>query len=209
MIKQKYILIGFLGFFLLGLLYFLLVTYPRLGKVAVEVLAHPSDTTITIDGDAYSPGTIYLRPGEYTLLAKKNGWTNATASIIVTKQPRSVALVLEPDSVQAYKILEDEKVIAEREALAAVTANARGEDIRSRYPIIERLPYSDISGPFKIDFGFDQLDKTTPYLIVSFSTPKGRRLAIDWLKKNNVDLVKTEVIFEGFNNPFQTNKVTH
>lgn len=209
MIQRKYIVLIAAGFFVFCLLYFILVTFPRIGKTSVEISSHPSDATIIINDETRSPGTVYLKPGDYTLIAKKKGWSSATTTVSVGDDSRSMALVLEPNSQEARELLEDDRVVTEREALAGIAANARGEDIRTKNPIIDKLPYSDISGPFKIDFGFNQDDNQTPYFIVSFSTAKGRRLAIEWLKKQEVDLVKTEVIFEDLNNPFSNLEVSH
>ncbi|HRJ06811.1 MAG TPA: PEGA domain-containing protein [Candidatus Saccharibacteria bacterium] len=175
----------------------------------VEIAMHPSDAKVTVNDETHSSGTVYLKPGDYTLIAKREGWDDATTTVSVKDEPRSIALVLEPNSQEARELLENESVITEREALAGIAANARGEDIRAKTPILSKLPYSDIFGPFKIDFGFNQDDNRTPYFIVSFATAKGRRLAIEWLKKQEVDLVKTEVIFEGLNNPFSNLEVSH
>lgn len=207
MLNRKYLLIG--GGFLLGvcLLYFLLVTLPRIGKIPVEILAHPNDSTITINGDRTRTGIRYLTEGEYVVRAEKNGWLADEVKVSVSDDVNQIALLLGPNSDEAFEIAEEDAI--EREGLAGVKASARGASIRSDYPIINKLPYSDIAGPYKIDYGFNQDDTTVPYLLISFTTPKSRQKALEWLQENRVDITTTEIIFSDFVNPIKNQERFH
>ncbi len=208
-IQRKHIVYIVLVFAALCVVYFVFVTLPRLGKVAVDITTHPEDAIVYINGNESPSGTVYLRPTQYDFSARKKGWETATATVTVSESNKTVALLPDPVSQEAIKEAEDPEVQALRESLAGIAAIARGNTLRNENPIINSLPYTDVSGPFKIDFGFEQEDKSTPYLIVSYSTPNGRQAATSWLKKKGVNLTKTEVIFSDFENPLSVKEVTH
>jgi len=199
MIQRRHILIAIAVFTLISVAYFLLVLYPRIGKVPIDIVVNPSDASISIDDRRVSSGTQYLNPGTYTFKAEREGWFPDEVSVTISDRLSSVALLPTPSSDEAREQAERDSTV--REGLSSIAANARGLDIRSAYPILNELPYSDVSGPFKIDYGFNQDNTKTPYLIVSYSTPHGRNKAIDWLKANDTNLTTTEILFEDFQNP--------
>ncbi len=207
MINRKFIVLSGVIFVGVCLLYFLLVILPRIGKVPVEILVHPNDSTITINGNRSASGIQYLSVGEYTVKAEKDGWIADEVKVSVSDEINQIALLPRPNSNEAREIAEEDNL--EREGLAGVKANARGANIRSDYPIINKLPYSDIAGPYKIDYGFNRDDTTVPYLLISFTTPKSRQKALEWLQNNEVDLTTTEIIFSDFVNPIKNQEKFH
>jgi len=207
MIQRKHILITVAVFILICVLYYLLAIYPRIGKIAVDILVNPNDATITLNGSRISPGTNYLNAGPYTLRAEKEGWKADEVTVSVSNELSAVALLPQPVSEEAKQ--QAKKEATTRGGLSSIAANARGLDIRSAYPILNKLPYSDTSGPFKIDYGFNQDNSKIPYLIVSFSTPHGRSKAIKWLADNKTDLTSTEILFDEFINPIHKEEDAH
>lgn len=207
MLQRKHVITIILAFIIVCLMYFLLVMYPRIGKIPVEVLVNPDGASIYIDNNRATPGIHYLHEGSHTFKAEKAGWTPDEVAVSVTDSTTSVALLPQPESSEAKQQAERDSLI--REGLSGVAANVRGLGIRNSYPILNDLPYSDPSGPYKIDYGFNQDDKKTPYLVVSFSTPNGRSEAIDWLKDNDVDPTSLEIIFEGFESPIYKKEDAH
>lgn len=207
MIQRKHITITITIFLGICLLYYLFVLYPRQGKVAVDILSSPMSATISINDSPSSVGTTYLPTGTYTLKATEEGWESKEITITISEEVSEIALVLTPISTEAKEQAKKESLT--REGLSSIAANVRGFTIRNTYPILNSLPYSDISGPYKLDYGFNQDDKKTPYIIVSFSTPNGRHEAIQWLKENGTDLTRTEIIFEDFTNPTYREKDPH
>lgn len=203
-IQRKHLLWLVFGFIALSVLYYLIVVYPRVGKVAVLIQVYPDDASVYIDDSKSHSGTIYLRPGSYSFAAKKDGWYDVNLTQDISEKNNQVGLVPDPKSTENRSLINTPSITAQREALAGVAATAHGEDLRSNNPIIDKLPYSDISGPFKIDFGYNRDNHNELYLIVSYSTPDGRQNALKWLEKNSVDLSKREVIFEDFINPSLT-----
>lgn len=204
MIQRKYIIISVITFIILCCLYFILIVYPRLGKIPVQVLVYPEDAKIFINGKVSSSGTIYMSADTYTFTAKKTGWIDDEVTATISEDLQSIALLPTPTSEEAHTSADTPGAATRREELAGIAANTRGLSIRKKYPIINKIPHSDLTGPFKIDYGFNQDDRITPYIIVSFATPHGRKEAIKWLKKNGADITATEIIFENFKNPLST-----
>ena len=207
MLQRKHIIIALIAFLAICVLYYLIVLYPRQGKIPVEVLANPENATIFIDNSKTGTGVLYLPAGSHTFRAEKEGWKTAEITTRISDDLSSVALVLDPASEEAIQQAKKETRI--REGLSGIAANTRGIGIRSSYPILNKLPYSDTSGPFKIDYGFNQEDKETPYLIVSFSTPHGRTKALKWLHDNGTDLTAIEILFDGFRSPIYKEEDVH
>lgn len=208
MIQRKYIVITLVAISILSVLYFLFSTYPKIGKIPVEILVYPEDAKVYTD-DITTGNTVYLKSGEHTFKAQKDGWVTDETTVTISDTLKTIALLPSPESTEAKELANSAEGSSKREELAGIAANTRGLDIRSSYSILNKLPYSDISGPFKIDYGFNQDDKKTPYIIVSYSTPNGRRKAIRWLQDNGTNLTMTEIVFEDFINPTHKEKDAH
>lgn len=197
------------GFILICVLFFVFYTLPRIGKIPVNVLVNPSDSDVYIDGDKNNNKTVYLRPGEHSFTAKKPGWADNTVKISVSEENSNVGLLPTPNSQEAEDELGDQNNIRVREGIAGTAANARGLELRGVNPIINKLPYSEVAGPFKIDYGFNESDNKTAYILVTVSTPDGRVNALKWLDKNGVDITRTEIVFSDFTNPLYSQDGDH
>lgn len=207
MLQRKYILIAVAAFVLICVAYYLLVLYPRVGKVSVEVFVNPSDAVITLDGARISPGVNYLHTGSHTFKAAREGWTADEVVATISDELSAIALLPQPVSEEAKE--QAIREVKTREGLGSIAANARGLDIRTANPILNKLPYSDTAGPFKIDYGFNQDNTKVPYLIISFSTPHGRSRAINWLVDTGADITTTEILFEDFVSPIYKHEDPH
>lgn len=196
--KYLYIAIGIIG---VGIVLLLLIFIPRIGKIPVTIYSLPVDAHITVDDKRSSTGEQYLSPGSYTFKATKKGWSSDTLEIEVSEDNSEVALILEPESDEARSESENTNNTDIREQLSSIRANSRGKTVNAKYPVLAKLPYSDTTGPYKIDYGFLKEDAATPYILISYSTPNGRIEALQWLVEQKVDITETEIIFSDFENP--------
>lgn len=190
-------------------IWFIAVQLSRIGKTPVDVEVSPRDASVTIDGHGASTGTNYLTNGEYTFSASKQGYTTATQTVKISAENNYVALLPEPVSSDAIKEANSSSESSWAETISGIASSRSGAALANDNPIIKSLPYSDISGPFKIDFGYNHDNHDSLYLIVSYSTPDGRQKAIAWLKQNKVDITDMEIVFADFNNPTDTNRENH
>lgn len=66
-------------------------------------------------------------------------------------------------------------------------------------PIIEYLPYADVSGPFSIDYGFtDPNDRFKFFILISNATPEGRQKALEWIRAQGVDPSTLDIRYKDY-----------
>lgn len=203
MIDRRYLYIALAGFGGVIILILLFVLVTRVGKVPVSIQALPNDAVVKIDGKEISTGDHYLPAGEYSFTASKEGWSTDTLKLTIDEDNADVALLLSPQSDQAKAEYEGTTDTDEREQLSSIRSNSKGKTVTSNYPVIAKLPYSDSTGPYKIDYGYPREDSTTPYILISFSTPNGRTKALRWLSEQKLDITNTEIVFSDFENPLK------
>lgn len=204
MTKQKQLLL-FAAVIVLG--FVLIISYAifsavqRTGKIEVTVASSPDDAEIVIDGKKASNGANYLEPGNHTFTATKQGWQDAEINLTISEEVNRVNLILIPASTEATAWLnENPDEIIKREAFASSNAQLSGLATRKEYPIINKLPRSDIVGPYKIDYGFDDQDGHL-FLLVSYSSTDGRKNAVEWLRSEGYKMSDLDVVFSDYLNP--------
>lgn len=187
---------------LLVIAYNVVFVVSRLGETKVVVEAAPKDALIFIDGEEAHGGANYLSPGEYTVIARMSGFTDAEEKITVGDKTQNVYLLPEANSERARQYLEDNPdAQADREKLWDSIAYKQGQQTKSKTPIIESLPHTDIEQYFSIDFGPSDNSKIGTELIVSNSTPEGRENALKWIRQQGFDPTDYYIKFIDFDNP--------
>jgi hypothetical protein len=197
------------GIVLAGLLVILLLTIPGAvqhhGKIRVLIQVAPADSEITINGVRSSSGEKYLKPGEYYIIASRQYFTEDRQHIKVVNTPIEVDLLPEPSTQEAQKYLTlHPDVETSREAIGGKRTNLTGLQLEAGTPIIKQLPYTDITGPFTIDYGPSPTRKNGIFLIVSNSSPEGRVNALKWIRQQGYDPTNLEIRFDDFVNPIVT-----
>lgn len=192
--------------FVLFVLFSLSVVISRIGKQPISIAVFPSNSSVYINNRQYNPGVVYLGSGSYVISAQKSGWSSPNQKITVTNKPVSVVLLLDPISHTAIDWLKGNKEAqVERESLAGVQASLRGLSVVDTNPIIKLLPYTDISGPFGIDYGYIGDDVTKVYLLISYSSPNGRQKAFEWIRSKGYDPTSFTIRYTNFTNPLVKN----
>lgn len=183
--------------------YFSVVAISRIGETRVSIVVIPDDAKVTINGSLASAGNKYLKPGDYTFTATKTGWSTDVLSIKVGTDSVEVGLVPDPNSESAAKWLKDNPDIQlQREAIGGKQAQLTGDLLTEQTPLIKALPYEDIYGPFRVDFGPSEARKNGIFIEVSSSTPPGRAKFLQWLKQQGEDPTDLEIRYFDFANPF-------
>ena len=196
------LIVWVVGTIIIGLIvWYSIIQVSHIGKVPVTVETAPKDMTIKIDGRSANTGVNYIIAGTHTFEAKKTGYETARQTVSVDTLNNYVALIPNPVSDEANKESESEDVSALAETISGTASSIAGGALRTKNPIIKKLPVSNISGPYKIDYGYNYDDSTKLYLIISYASPNGRQKALHWLKENNVNLTTQEIVFDGFANP--------
>ncbi len=181
----------------------------RLGKTAVTIKTIPADSKITINGKSAGAGMAYLKPGVYHFKAELDGWLPDEQTIKISGKSTAVYLLPTPNSDKATQWINDHpNLTLERESLGSEAADQTGTSIRQQNPIINLLPYTDISGPFQIDYGMDPDHNNRLFLLISYSTPDGRQAALKWIRSQGYDPTNLDIRFKDFHNPLLEAKWT-
>lgn len=174
----------------------------RFGEIKLSIHVSPKTSNIRVNGKEVPGDSIHLGPGNYIVVASSEGFTDAVEEISIEREDADVYLLPEPSSDSAREWLRmNPEIQKEREAIGGIIANKKGLEIKQKIPLVEILPYSDLVGPFSIDYGPSPTRKNDAFLIVSNSSPKGRQNALRWIRQNGYDPTDLEIRFADFNNP--------
>jgi len=179
------------------------VTISRIGKTRVSIKVIPSDAQVFIDGKQSVAGDVYLKPGTYTFSAKKKGFLEDKLVVIVDSTEESIGLIPEPNSDEARRWQKDNPALQlQREEIGGKRAALEGEYVAKNTPLIEYLPYTDVSGPFTIDFGSSKSRQYGTFLEINNSSAKGREKALQWIRSKGYDPTDFEIRYDNaFVNP--------
>ena len=171
-------------------------------KIAVEISTIPADATVAIDNKK-SSNTVYLEPGSYTFTAIKEGFKRSDQTIIISEDNNQVALRLEPQSDEAKKWYEENVDDLELQKIGSIRIKSTSKSYAEKNPVLDFLPKTDITGPFKIDYGLLGEDTYDAYIIISYSTPDGRKKAFDYIRSNGIDPTTLDIRYKegSFTNP--------
>ena len=188
--------------FILFVTYSIFTVIERTGKEKVSVTVIPNDAIIYLDNKQINKGDIYLKKGTYTFSAKKKGFKTDTQIIKVSDKEISIGLLPTPESEEAKAWLRNNPTIqTQREGVGGDMAALRGRYIEEQTPLIKELPYTDINAPFSIDYGASPTRKYGVIIYISDSTPRGRQLALNWIKQQGANPTDLEIYYNDFTNP--------
>lgn len=198
--RQKWIIV--LLVFALLVTFLLTIAISRIGKTKVNIEIIPKDSSLYIDGKKSSPGDNYLKPGKHTFEAKKSGFTNDKVVLRVENESLEIGLIPEPKSEEAIDWLnKNPEIQLKREAIGAKMSSLLGGYVEDNTPIINDLPYTDVDGPFTIDYGSTPNRLYGSFIEITDSTPLGREAAISWIKSQGYDPTDIDIRFDDFENP--------
>lgn len=172
------------------------------GDALVTVEVSPKDSKLYLNGKGIRADKMRLKPGEYVFIAQKDGYLEDRFKLNITKDSNElyVGLLPSPESEEAKVWVSDN--YAERESIGGKAAYDRGDYIRENNPVINDLPYFSVAGPYKIDYGLSSTSSDAhPYLLITYSSPDGRKKALDWLRNKGHDPAFLDIRFSDFNNP--------
>lgn len=169
------------------------------GKIAVEIAAVPSDAVITLNGQPISAGTIHVAPGQYSLVANKEGFATYE-TMLDTGHSHYIPVLLAPESneAQEWATANKEKYTAV-EGVAGEQAQNAGDRFYADYPIANNLPYRSLY--FNIDYRFPGSHEDTLVLEVNAGSALGRQFAIRQIREWGYEPTDYKIVFTAFDNP--------
>jgi len=204
--NKRNLVIGLVAAVLIVIFLFSLIA--NSGKTAVTVEVIPNDANLTMNGKTVKPGTLRLSPGEYTVEAAKDGFETDTYTVTVGDENLEVGLIPTPVSDEALAWLnENPEIQLRREELGGQRAAQRGLAFEAETPLLTQLPHNSILpykgeyGPFSVDYGPSREREFGIFLLISNSSPDGRRNALEWIRDQGYDPTDFEIVYDDFDNP--------
>lgn len=199
--KKRFVIIGLslLTVVVLFVVVFLILSSHE-GEYKVTLSVMPEDAILSVDEEEILGTEVWVDQGEHTFSAKKDGFDTDYVTRTITADT-TVTLLPSPVSDEALTWASQSDISSKLESFGGAKANERGSYITGLNPIISLLPYVDISGPFKIDYGYHGADNTATYLIIHKTTPTGRQNALAWIREQGYDPTQLDIRFTDFENP--------
>lgn len=168
------------------------------GLIGVEIQTVPGDAEVLLDGKLVS-STPYLKPGTYTFTASKDGFKNSSLDMNISASHHYVGITLTPISDAATKWAADNQ--AKYEKVGSRMIDERIVTVDKVNPLLSKLPYIDVMGPFSVNYAFSSEDSVNAYIVIKNATPAGRVKALQWIRDQGVDPADLNIQFEDFVNP--------
>jgi hypothetical protein len=197
--KRIRIILAIVGLLAIGLIVYAIIhSATTSGKVQVTINTLPGDASITVNG-ASSGHTAYLVPGKYSFKATKDGFSDGSVDLYISNDVDTVYIPLTPVTAAAKSWASAESVRNQYEEYGGMARQYEGMAMNEQNPIIEYLPYADVSGPFSIDYGFtDPNDRFKFFILISNATPEGRQKALEWIRAQGVDPSTLDIRYKDY-----------
>lgn len=176
----------------------------RSGKVMVTIDVLPKDSVVTANGKKIANTTTYLTPGNYTFIAAKDGFSNASVTMAVSKDNTYVGLTPAAVSDSAKQWLNSGNNALEQEGISSRMAESTAQAQAVKEPLLAKLPYQDPTGPFSIDVGTVSASDGGSIIYINNSTSAGRTRALQWIIDQGFSPVDYHIVFNDAPYPLAT-----
>ena len=196
--QKKYIILALSILCAAMLLLIVSTVIGRAGKTAVSFVVSPDEVQIEFNDQKITGSkTVYLKPGEYSFKATRDGFRENTIQTTVKDKPVRVVFTLIPTgnvsksekSTNASKIDKITTEALEKEQTKLAEAN----------PVIKKLPIKN----FIYSIGYRADSSKENSIIVEIDAPKGyKNAAVNEIKRAGFDPSKLNINFRDYANPF-------
>lgn len=175
-------------------------SYPS--KITIEV--SPADSVVTINGKKRNKGTINVRPGVYSIVFSRQGFTIESKSVSVAKgETKYVGVSLVSNSPATANWYTNHPSDAKMlEGISSKNYDLFSAEQTKKYPLIKNLPFIDRL--YRVDYGRSQTypnDPTAVAIYVKYYSELGKQQALEWLEfkgysPNNIEIIYTNALAE-------------
>lgn len=154
-----------------------------MSKLVIEIA--PSDASLFIGTkEIKSPGTVYVKPGKYTLYFTRKDFSSFQRDYQLDKgKSTQFYVALSPVNDAGKKYLKDNPGInAQLERVGGKQDNANTDSLTTKYPLITKLP--GVGRDFTIDFNqsSEQIKKTELTIRIRHVGESGKQQALQWIR---------------------------
>lgn len=200
--KKVFVLIVLLLF--IGIGYGMYISLERSGKEPVRVFVLPQDAVVTVgEKTTKNNQTIYLEPGEYSLNAKRDGFSDYSDTVrIVSSKENIIDFALSPNSEEASNYVKENEglylAFEDRSGERAIQEGIRFSELNT---ITRDLPHKSLF--FSIGYRLDPLDPKEESIIIEIDANEGyKNGAIQYIRNLGYNPTEYNINFRNHRNPF-------
>lgn len=157
----------------------------------------PSDAIAYINDKKVKNGKNYSDIDKISLTFKREGFADYKREVkLYNNEENYIGVIMEPSSDDYSNWYQNQDQYNLSSKISSKSADEYTKYKHIEYPILSILPYQEVSGPFRIDYGFTS--EGALFLEVSNSSPKGRQRAIDWIKSQGYNPAEYDIIYKDF-----------
>jgi hypothetical protein len=199
-LKQKRALF-ITGIAVLSLLIFGIVNIlAHQGKVHLEIIVSPQDSSLTIDGQPARPGKIWLTKGTHTLKASRQHFTDVTRVIDTNKLDPDKPVYILPgaDSSEAQQYLIDHPEDQQLRESAGSQKDVQVQEKLQDQKLLNLLPFIAPGFEFQIDYDATSNSDGDVQLTIYIEadTDAAKQSALDWIKSQGVNPDSLHIVYQ-------------
>lgn len=205
MLNKKLIIISSTVLILIvGLIiYSILQSNYKIGKIEIIINTVPKNAKITIGEQRFSNGINYIKSGEYKIKIEKDGFKTVELNQYIFRNGYELNIALIAESDQAKQWANNNKYLySQMSSIIAEESHKNGEYFNQINPITEKIPYTNYL--FSIGYKLDKADKKGEEIIITInSSEQYRQAAIQKFKTFDANLADYNYEYINFRNPFK------
>lgn len=186
------------------IVYFLAQVASRQGKYPVSIDVLPEDSSVIINGKEVSGKEIYLEPGSYNYIVKRDHFYDESGSIqVIDSDNQSIIAPLSPSDETGRSIYNDlSGEYIKLEGRAGELAEEEGERFTKENPITSELPYT--TPLYTIGYRSDNSkNNNTGVILTIHAKPGYYNNAITQIRNFGYNPAEFKIDIVGEENPFK------
>ena len=143
--KQRVIFFILSTIIFVGIIYFIVISISRIGKVPTTVQYAPYEATITLNGTKINNNSqVWLEPGKYSAKIEFEHFKTIEREVEISAKYRYIVGILEAaDSEGEAYIKAHQQDFIETEGIVGQALSQEGRAIKEQYPILSYLPINN------------------------------------------------------------------
>ncbi|MBR6168500.1 hypothetical protein IKQ74_00970 [Candidatus Saccharibacteria bacterium] len=143
--KQRIIFFILSAIILVGIIYFIVVSISRIGKIPITVQYAPFEANITLNGTKINNHTtVWLEPGKYLAKIEFDHFKTIEREVEITDKYRYIVGIMEATDSNGEEYANSHRQeFIETEGVIGQALNQEGKEIKERYPILNYLPINN------------------------------------------------------------------
>lgn len=152
--------------------------------------------SITMNGKGVKEGVIAVKPGQYTVVASRDGFETVTRTVVVQQDKTTdvgIVLPVTDSTVNYYK--DNPNEARKVEGISSRQSSERADSKVEALPFLARLPVR-VPGEYTISYGpsvSKPEDTAAVTIYIAYSTPAAMEAAKNWIRYQGYDPASLDI----------------